>query len=220
MELLEAWSGHAGLDVETVWPQERKVFPRFREIASLSERILEVGVGEGRMIRILRKAGVRAEFCSVDITHKVKLAPGHRILADARVLPFRDRVFDLVYSLGVVEHFRETGKAIQEHARVTKDRGYVLITSPHCSLHELYVRIRFLASNLLLHRRMRNFVAHVGRHLTIGQMRRYATSAGLDIVVVEGAPVVTPFSERIESLFQRILPPSRFGGYLYCLARK
>ncbi len=68
------------------------------------------------------------------------------MLADGLCLPIRDGVFDVVFSMGLVEHFgnyRVRRKLISEHVRVAKPKtGIVLIQHPNMnpSLDWLYVK--------------------------------------------------------------------------------
>ena len=42
-------------------------------------------------------------------------------------MPFRDGSFDAIYSMGTIEHFDETERAVEEMARVLKPGGRVCI---------------------------------------------------------------------------------------------
>ena len=54
------------------------------------------------------------------------------ILADAQMLPFKDEVFDQVYSSAVIEHFshRQVRSVVVEWARVLKKEGTLEIECP------------------------------------------------------------------------------------------
>jgi S-adenosylmethionine decarboxylase len=58
--------------------------------------------------------------------------------ADVRALPFRDRSFDVVYSMGTVEHFAETQGAINEIFRVVVPGGRAIIGVPN--RHDPFLR--------------------------------------------------------------------------------
>jgi len=216
-ELLEVWS-----DKElgkAIFREEREIIiPILLHAAKNAVKILEIGAGEGRIVKVLQKS-VSADFYSLDITRKVKYAPGYRVVGDARALPFKDNVFDLVYSLGVVEHFAETGEAIKEHARVTRKGGYVFISVPHFSPLGFYKRVKFFIG-----KRLKNwkgdFVSFVGKHLTCSELRQHVLNAKLKILRLEPIPKFTPLSESIERPFLQRLIPARFGGFVYCLAQK
>jgi SAM-dependent methyltransferase len=52
-------------------------------------------------------------------------------VGDVRDLPFRDGSFDAIYSMGTIEHFDETERAIGEMARVLKPGGRAIIGVPN-----------------------------------------------------------------------------------------
>jgi len=59
-------------------------------------------------------------------------------VADVRHLPFTDSSFDLIYSMGTVEHFDETQAAIEEIRRVLKPGGRAIIGVPN--RHDPFLR--------------------------------------------------------------------------------
>jgi SAM-dependent methyltransferase len=52
-------------------------------------------------------------------------------VADVRDLPFRDASFDVIYSMGTIEHFDETEQAVEEIARVLKPGGRAIVGVPN-----------------------------------------------------------------------------------------
>src|SRR5205823_4181922 len=58
--------------------------------------------------------------------------------ADVRALPFRDASFDVIYSMGTIEHFDETEQAVREMARVLKPGGCAIIGVPN--RHDPFLR--------------------------------------------------------------------------------
>lgn len=94
---------------------------------------LEIGFGDGRWIKFLKNQGVNA--WGIDILENAAIRLKHEgfspVVADARQLPFKENLFDLTYSFGVVEHFESTEKAVEEHIRVTKRGGRIVITVPY-----------------------------------------------------------------------------------------
>lgn len=50
---------------------------------------------------------------------------------DVRDLPFGDNQFDAIYSMGTIEHFAETERAVAEMARVLKPGGRAIIGVPN-----------------------------------------------------------------------------------------
>ena len=95
---------------------------------------LEVGAGSGRDVERLHELGVRVVYS--DFSRAAAEAFGSRCpqvaacQADATRLPFPDGSFELVYSLGLLEHFERSvrERIIAEHFRVAS--RYVLIDVP------------------------------------------------------------------------------------------
>jgi SAM-dependent methyltransferase len=52
-------------------------------------------------------------------------------VADVRSLPFGDDSFDAIYSMGTIEHFDETERAVEEMARVLKPGGRAIVGVPN-----------------------------------------------------------------------------------------
>src|SRR4029077_19237736 len=59
-------------------------------------------------------------------------------VSDVRELPFRDASFDAIYSMGTIEHFDETERAIEEIARVLKPGGRAIVGVPN--RHDPFLR--------------------------------------------------------------------------------
>ena len=55
----------------------------------------------------------------------------HGAVADIRELPFRNTSFDAIYSMGTIEHFDETERAVEEMARVLKPGGRAIVGVPN-----------------------------------------------------------------------------------------
>jgi SAM-dependent methyltransferase len=64
-------------------------------------------------------------------------------IADVRDLPFADDSFDAIYSMGTIEHFDETEKAVAEIARVLKPGGRAIVGVPN--RHDPFLRPLFAA---------------------------------------------------------------------------
>src|SRR5262249_11840460 len=52
-------------------------------------------------------------------------------VSDVRALPFQTDAFDLVYSMGTIEHFADSEIAVREIARVLKPGGTAIIGVPN-----------------------------------------------------------------------------------------
>jgi SAM-dependent methyltransferase len=104
-------------------------------------RILDVGCGEGLAevaigqlhISQVRLFGVDLVFSKVLTASQEAASHNLRVkfaAADACRLPFRDGVFDSLYSVAVLQHVRDVESAVAEFARVTAPRGRVLAVEP------------------------------------------------------------------------------------------
>jgi len=93
-------------------------------------RMLEIGCGEG-FVLATRREGVRfaTDLSVAAIRRARKRADAHFSLALAERLPFAADSFDLVASVGVMEHFLDIGEALAEIRRVLAPGGlYVGLT--------------------------------------------------------------------------------------------
>lgn len=116
---------------------------------------LEAGAGSGRFsyqlsIRGCEIVALDLSRDSISLLRKLKeMNRGflHVIRADIAHMPFRDFVFDVVYSEGVVEHFQDASCVLTEMARVLQRRGVLIFGVPNVfSFHTI---ARFAATKLL-----------------------------------------------------------------------
>jgi len=101
--------------------------------------ILEIGAGSGRDIVALAKLGAKAHALDKSPVARERIAAlaqqeGVSIDLygdDLRRTPFADDSFDVVYSQGVVEHFRDIAPVIWEQRRIVRsDVGRLIIDVP------------------------------------------------------------------------------------------
>ena len=79
-----------------------------------------------------RPAGIDIAFDVV--RQSARLLAAHRpqfVVSDIRAVPFASGTFDLVYSMGTIEHFHETEVAIAEIFRILKGGGRAIIGVPN-----------------------------------------------------------------------------------------
>jgi len=116
--------------------------------------ILDIGCGFGGLI--LSCSNLGAHSFGVDPSHIIHIvregmvnATGHAIplvCADGRALPFKSESFDVVMSIGVLEHITRAEALVEEMARVLKPGGkFLLFFGPN-------KRLRFTTSST--HRRI------------------------------------------------------------------
>lgn len=108
-------------------------------------RVLEVGCSNGRWLKWFKKE-YEAETYGVDTNDTGKERVDNFYCANGLKLPFDDETFDVVYSMGLIEHLKTSRlqfKLISEHARVVKKKtGIVWIQHPnlYISLDWFYVK--------------------------------------------------------------------------------
>jgi len=97
-------------------------------------RILEVGCSNGRWLRWFKEKyhcevwGIDKEEVGIrDDMGLVKFAIG-----DALTMPYKNNLFDVVLSLGLIEHFtkKEKYQILREQNRVLRDGGYLICQAP------------------------------------------------------------------------------------------
>ncbi|SCY59629.1 pimeloyl-CoA biosynthesis protein BioC [Nitrosospira sp. Nl5] len=96
---------------------------------------LEIGCGEGRVSRELRKLGYRvtatdAVAAMVDAARQSDSADQYAV-AGASDLPFDDKQFDLVMAYNVLMDVDDVSAALQEARRVMKPKGLLFISLVH-----------------------------------------------------------------------------------------
>jgi SAM-dependent methyltransferase len=72
-------------------------------------------------------------FAGAGLAGRLSAAAG-----DVRDLPFADGTFDAIYSMGTIEHFAETGRAVAELTRVLKPGGRAIVGVPN--RHDPFLR--------------------------------------------------------------------------------
>lgn len=95
-------------------------------------RVLEVGCGSARLSCLLARE--RFETIALDISkealrvavanYRLNGVSGRFLCASAERLPFRDEVFDLVVSTGLLEHFSNPSHIVLEMVRVLRPGGF------------------------------------------------------------------------------------------------
>lgn len=109
------------------------VIDQVKKLKSVST-ILEIGAGSGADLLELKKLGYRvtfSDFSDVAIKNINKRAPQLKtVKCDARHLPFKKNSFDLIFCLGLLEHFNisDRKKIIKEMFRISNK--YILIDVP------------------------------------------------------------------------------------------
>jgi 2-polyprenyl-3-methyl-5-hydroxy-6-metoxy-1,4-benzoquinol methylase len=101
--------------------------------------VLDAGCGFGSLLVAAREegipvAGVDASLVNLVVARRVLAERGHRVpLAAALVedLPLADASVSAVVALDVVEHLADPARLLAEAARVTRDGGAILLSTPN-----------------------------------------------------------------------------------------
>lgn len=204
-----------------VHPHEEAFINVFIRACIHKDKILEIGVGDGRMQKILIKNDVSTDaLYGVDLTDNIHLSPGKKFICDARSLVFESEEFDVVYSLGVVEHFDETYTSIKEHARVAKKGGVILITVPHIDLETLYRVYTFYKKKQF---KKGSFMNIKGRNMRLRSVVKMMDSAGIDIHHYGTSGTVSSLVKRKwPNFYEKYMKKyeHKLGAYLYVIGCK
>lgn len=120
-----------------------------------SLQVLDAGCGPGIVLEEVFRRGHHGT--GVDISHKMINEANHRLgkyvnmvppcgVGDIEALPFTQKSFDVVLSLGVLMYLPSDDKALSEISRVVKSGGVVLLVLPNL------VRINMLMDPYYLYR--------------------------------------------------------------------
>lgn len=100
---------------------------------SRNEKILEAGCGIGNWAFLFERLGFSAYGIDISFSSLRKAisctnvtCPSAKFLqGDIKVLPFKDKAFDVVVSYGAIEHFPDTSCALDDFYRVLRPGGGV-----------------------------------------------------------------------------------------------
>ena len=113
-----------------------------------TKNVLEVGCGFGSNIKLLKDKRKDVEVFTLDNSQvaidKIKESIPNSYLGDCRETPFETDQFDLVYSAGLMEHFRDELPFVNEMKRIVSKSGYLVTFVPaKFSLWQLYQLLHF-----------------------------------------------------------------------------
>jgi len=137
-KIINCWNRHSHyykIAAETNPYQNKKALNILINYAKQSNKILDLGCGEGSILNMLQ--GNKKELIGLDVSSlAIKLARSKHenckfIKYNGRNIPFKDNYFDLVYSTYVLEHLANPEEYIQEAIRVTRNNGFILFIFPN-----------------------------------------------------------------------------------------
>lgn len=168
----EVWA-EASIDRQLLNLQKDAYFQHITNLATSIPKngsILEAGCGLGRWSFYLNEMGfdtIGIDIAKTAIKRAHKYAKEKRIdsdlvVADVEHLPFRDGTFDLILSLGVIEHFvrGNRDRVMKESYRCLRKKGILFLTTPN----------RFLIAHTLL-----RFYSNLKREWKVGLEYSFTT---------------------------------------------
>lgn len=126
----------ASSELEDVYGTDDRIVENLTKYMDLAGRkVLEVGAGTGRdadkiasqdaITYALDYSEKSLTLMSRSVRHDVRIVCG-----DAFDLPFLDESLDVVFHQGLLEHFRNPGDMLDDHVRVLKRGGALLVDVP------------------------------------------------------------------------------------------
>jgi len=113
------------------WAMQSKyytIYPDLMPYIEFTDCVLDVGCGDGKLVKELRKQGILDVF-GVEVNEAwIGETPGIFPGDVEKRLPFPDGQFTLVISIDVLEHLEDPLKGLSEMFRVSRDRVIVFIT--------------------------------------------------------------------------------------------
>jgi ubiquinone/menaquinone biosynthesis C-methylase UbiE len=135
---------------ENVWVDQGRSTDFLRYFSSLTQtrgndRVLEIGCGEGLLLAELpgrEKYGIDPSLQA--LLRAKRRSDARCAVAQAEELPFPDGCFDVIVSVGVMEHFQNVDVATGDIHRVLKPGGryVVLVQTDMTRLQRLRVKVR------------------------------------------------------------------------------
>jgi SAM-dependent methyltransferase len=115
----------------------REILASFLKSAGIASaagaRILEIGCGNGNVLRFLEERGFRVEGCDLHIEalrYCRRFTRAGLYQADAARMPFASGQFDVVGTFDVLEHIEDDAGVLKEMFRVCRSGGLILVTVP------------------------------------------------------------------------------------------
>lgn len=181
-----------------------------KSLVSPNKKILEIGCGYGFFL----KSTVEHSKLTIGIDKFLNIAPSilknknlKFIKADGENLPFKNNIFDIVYSMDVIEHIENDYEFIKESLRVLKKNGYLIIGTPNKDRLSAQIKKLLLKPNrypLIIKDKIFNTVIHIREYKKIeliNLLDRFNIEIKTIIPVYLGLTDLLPFGLKITPRF-------------------
>lgn len=139
------WSDYSMSKAEKWLMQQRhEIINHYLDLIGGNDKeVVEMGCGFGSNIRLLNRMRNDIIPFALDLSsvaiEKVKEDIEHAYVGNVMKTPFEDDQFDMIYSAGLMEHFRNERPFIREMKRILKPDGYMITFVPaRYSLWQFY----------------------------------------------------------------------------------
>lgn len=221
---IERWEklwGRADLEAIEGYTQASLFIADFFQQDMKNKLVLEVGAGSGKDCIALNKLG--ATCITLDYSRNALMWAKYfsqrdnysigRVLANGFFLPFKSESFDIVFSVGVIEHFKDPIPFIREQLRVVRQGSFLLIDVPQkYNMYTVVKKIRMV---------LRNFPFGWEGEFSASRLGKTLKSLDLKIVKYYGRSsfLSSRLPQRIRYKWERFhlkIDKSAFGPYV-CL---
>jgi SAM-dependent methyltransferase len=120
-----------------------------RQTFADSRRVLELGAGSSNLLAELSAPlRVACDLSLPMLTARMEPVAWERVVCDAQALPFRDRAFDAIFAVNLLEHVPEPQHVVSEVARLLSPGGRFLAVTPNGNLAGLLGLLEWLRLKL------------------------------------------------------------------------
>lgn len=134
------WTAHAANWITWVRTPGHDAFWSYRDafrafVGPGTAHALDLGAGEGRISRLLKKLGYKVTACDpvaefIEAAREMDSADAYAV-ADGADLPFADDSFDLIIAYNVLMDVEDVSAVLAECRRVLKPRGELIVSIVH-----------------------------------------------------------------------------------------
>ncbi|MGB7055560.1 MAG: class I SAM-dependent methyltransferase [bacterium] len=122
---------------DIIVPDTKRIVRFFKDIhLRKNHKFLDIGCGAGTALSYCAQRGLQCfgfdiSARAIKLSRLSKIGNIDTLVADGERLPYQSAFFDMVSSLGSIEHFSSVERGLRETTRVTKKGGHVLLVVPN-----------------------------------------------------------------------------------------